>query len=109
MHPFVNSNFLAESFAADRARLNLYKYIQKNAICPCLAAFLVILALLDGPEAEGQTAPQAAAPTASSFQGSVVKGNASPDSIGLSLDDAIQRGLTTNLGVILSQNQTRRF
>ncbi|MGD0913241.1 MAG: TolC family protein [Terracidiphilus sp.] len=62
--------------------------------------------LLGGLRAGGQTAPQAAAPSASSFQGSVVKGNASAEAIGLSLDDAIQRGLTANLGIILSQNQT---
>jgi outer membrane protein TolC len=36
----------------------------------------------------------------------VVKGKATADTIGLSLDDAIQRGLTANLGIILSQNQT---
>ncbi len=84
----------------------MQKYIQKNVICPCLAVFLLSFTLLNGPETQGQTAPQAAAPTASSFQGSVVKGNASAEAIGLSLDDAIQRGLTANLGIILSQNQT---
>jgi outer membrane protein TolC len=84
----------------------LHNHIVKSAICSCLAVFLLSLTLLEGPEAEGQTAPQAAAPTAGSFQGSVIKGKASAESIGLSLDDAIQRGLTANLGIILSQNQT---
>jgi len=84
----------------------LHNHIVKGAICSCLAVFLLSLTLLEGLEAEGQTAPQAAAPTAGSFQGSVVKGNASAETIGLSLDDAIQRGLTANLGIILSQNQT---
>ncbi|MGB6726618.1 MAG: TolC family protein [Terracidiphilus sp.] len=84
----------------------MHKHIQKNVVCPCLAVFLLSFTLLDGAGAEGQTAPQAAAPTAGSFQGSVVKGNASAETIGLSLDDAIQRGLTANLGIILSQNQT---
>ena len=45
-------------------------------------------------------------PTASSFQGSVTRGEASPQAIDLSLDDAIQRGLQANLGVILSGTQT---
>jgi outer membrane protein TolC len=36
----------------------------------------------------------------------VATGDASAQSIGLSLDDAIQRGLQTNLGVILSVTQT---
>jgi outer membrane protein TolC len=58
-----------------------------------------------------QTAPTVSSttpttPTASSFQGSVTKGEASAETIDLSLDDAIQRGLQTNLGVILSGTQT---
>jgi outer membrane protein TolC len=47
-----------------------------------------------------------AAQTASPFQGSVATGEVSAQAIGLSLDDAIQRGLKTNLGVILSGTQT---
>jgi outer membrane protein TolC len=46
------------------------------------------------------------APTASSFQGSVTKGEASAQLIDLSLDDAIERGLQANLGIILSGKQT---
>jgi outer membrane protein TolC len=45
-------------------------------------------------------------PTASSFQGSVTKGQVSPQIIDLSLDDAIQRGLESNLGIILSSTLT---
>ena len=45
-------------------------------------------------------------PTASSFQGSVTKGEASAETIDLSLDDAIRRGLQANLGIILSGAQT---
>ncbi|HUB51139.1 MAG TPA: TolC family protein [Terracidiphilus sp.] len=84
----------------------MQKHILKRAIFSCLAVFLLSLTLLDDPEAGAQTAPQAPTPTAGSFQGSVVKGKATADTIGLSLDDAIQRGLTANLGIILSQNQT---
>jgi outer membrane protein TolC len=49
---------------------------------------------------------QSAGPTASSFQGSVATGEASAQAIDLSLDDAIQRGLKTNLGILLSSTQT---
>ncbi|MGD0630425.1 MAG: TolC family protein [Terracidiphilus sp.] len=62
----------------------------------------------------GQTAPQingiapsqASGPTAQSFQGSVTKGEATGQTIDLTLDDAMQRGLKNNLGVILSATQT---
>jgi outer membrane protein TolC len=46
------------------------------------------------------------AQSASSFQGSVATGEVSLQPLELSLDDAIQRGLKTNLGVILSGTQT---
>jgi len=49
---------------------------------------------------------QSTAPTASSFQGSVATGEASAQPIDLGLDEAIQRGLKTNLGIILSGTQT---
>jgi outer membrane protein TolC len=62
-----------------------------------------------GRQLAAQTAP--AAPTAaqaspSSYQGSVAVGEASPQLLDLTLDDAIQRGLRNNLGVILSVKQT---
>ncbi len=50
--------------------------------------------------------PMPSPPTATNFQGSVTKGEASAQPIGLSLDDAIQRGLQSNLGVILSGTLT---
>jgi outer membrane protein TolC len=46
------------------------------------------------------------AQTASLFQGSVAQGEVSAQAVNLTLDDAIQRGLKTNLGVILSGAQT---
>ena len=49
------------------------------------------------------TAPS---PSTASFQGSVPKGEATAQPIDLSLDDAIQRGLQANLGIILSGTQT---
>ncbi len=52
-------------------------------------------------------APPTAAPQSStSFQGSVQAGDASAQPLDLTLDDAIQRGLKNNLGVILSSTQT---
>jgi outer membrane protein TolC len=58
-----------------------------------------------------QTAPIPPSPTpgppsAASFQGSVPKGTATAEPIDLSLDDAMQRGLQANLGIILSGTQT---
>lgn len=44
--------------------------------------------------------------TSSNFQGSVPEGTASAQPIDLTLDDAIQRGLRNNLGIILSSTQT---
>ncbi len=45
-------------------------------------------------------------PPAASFQGSVPQGTASAGTIDLSLDDAIERGLQANLGIILSNTRT---
>ncbi|HKF46495.1 MAG TPA: TolC family protein [Terracidiphilus sp.] len=47
-----------------------------------------------------------ASPGGSSFQGSVPSGQSSPQTLDLTLDDAIQRGLRNNLGIILSGTQT---
>jgi outer membrane protein TolC len=49
---------------------------------------------------------QSAGPTAGSYQGSVTAGQATPQTLDLSLDDAIQRGVKNNLGAILSGTQT---
>lgn len=54
----------------------------------------------------GVSAPAAAQVTSSSFQGSVQVGQANDQILDLTLDDAIQRGLRNNLGVILSGTQT---
>jgi outer membrane protein TolC len=54
----------------------------------------------------GLPASQSSAASASSFQGSVAVGEASAQPIALSLDEAIQRGLKANLGIILSGTQT---
>ena len=46
-------------------------------------------------------------PSQSDYQGSVVSGTATPDVYDLSLDDAIQRGLRTNLGLILESSNVQ--
>ena len=46
------------------------------------------------------------AQSASPFQGSVARGEVSEQPVALTLDDAIQGGLRSNLGVILSGTQT---
>jgi outer membrane protein TolC len=74
----------------------------------------VTLALMVGaavaPRLHAQQLPQipgqSTGPTAQSFQGSVVSGQATGQPIDLSLNDAIQRGLKNNLGAILSGTQT---
>jgi outer membrane protein TolC len=52
------------------------------------------------------TPPPVAGPSPQSFQGSLTVGEATGQTLDLSLDDAIQRGLKNNLGVILSATQT---
>jgi outer membrane protein TolC len=52
-----------------------------------------------------QALGQSSGPTAQSYQGSVVQGEATAQPIDLSLDDAIQRGLKNNLGIILNGTQ----
>lgn len=44
-------------------------------------------------------------PPSSAYQGSVAKGTATADNLSLTLDDAVQRGLQTNLGLLLSNTQ----
>jgi len=76
-----------------------------------LCACGLMLAFLAGGAAAAQTVPSLSAPApsgpnAQSFQGSVPKGEATGQTIDLSLDDAVQRGLQANLGIILSGAQT---
>jgi len=79
---------------------------------PCACAGLLSLALLGagGLGAQSLNIPASGqapnGPTAQSFQGSISTGEATAQPIDLSLDDAIARGLKTNLGVILSGIQT---
>lgn len=78
----------------------LFKFARKSTIRPytCTCALLAGLAVL----APGGVIAQNANP----YQGSVATGEVSAQPVSLSLDDAIQRGLKTNLGIILSGTQT---
>lgn len=71
-----------------------------------LLALLLASAGLAAQQISGIASSQSAGPTAQSFQGSVTAGEATAQPIDLTLDDAIQRGLKNNLGVILSATQT---
>lgn len=78
-----------------------------SSIRPAACALALGFLVLSPVGLAAQTPPNASMqPTASSFQGSVAKGEVSAQAIDLTLDDAIQRALKANLGVILSSTQT---
>jgi len=75
----------------------------RNSSTPLLACTLRLgLAALVAGLAAGPMAAQ----TPASFQGSVPVGEVAAQPLALSLDDAIERGLKNNLGLILSGTQT---
>jgi outer membrane protein TolC len=82
--------------------LILPKQFMNVSIHPCAAVLLLGLAFPAPGQVSSPSPPQPANP----YQGSVTRGEASSQAIDLSLDQAIQRGLTTNLGIILSGTQT---
>jgi outer membrane protein TolC len=70
------------------------------------AGIAVVMESRAGAQAlPSQALGQSSGPTAQSYQGSVATGEVSGQPIDLSLDDAIQRGLKNNLGVILNGTQ----
>jgi outer membrane protein TolC len=78
----------------------------------CVPGALLGVAVLAGhglaaQQSIGLSSPQAVGPSAQSFQGSIATGAATGQVLELSLDDAIQRGLKSNLGVILSGTETQ--
>ena len=78
----------------------------------CVPGALLGIAVLAGhglaaQQSLGLSSPQAVGPSAQSFQGSIATGEATGQVLELSLDDAIQRGLKSNLGVILSGTETQ--
>ena len=98
--------------------LNSSQHPKNNTIVPCVRGLLLGLAVLGGyslapgsvagqQQSIGLAPSQSSGPSAQSFQGSVTQGEATGQNLDLSLDDAIQRGLKNNLGVILSGTQTQ--
>ncbi len=87
--------------------MNLSKTVNKSSLFRprWLSAMLLLAA---APLAAwGQSAPaNSTAPTPASYQGSVAAGPATAETISLTLDDAVQRGLRNNLGILLSSTQT---
>jgi outer membrane protein TolC len=81
---------------------------RKTLLMPVLAiAAIAALVTLPAGAQLNLSAPQSA-PTpqpASSYQGSVATGTVTADTLQLTLDDAVQRGLKTNLGLLLSNTQ----
>lgn len=89
--PANNSGKKSESFCI-RALLTL-----------SLAALLPMIGTAQS--IPSQALGQSTGPTAQSFQGSVTQGEASSQPVDLSLDDAMQRALKNNLGIILNGTQ----
>ena len=75
---------------------------RRSALLAAIAGFAACLSAAQTAPPAQITAPQQ---PGSQFQGSVATGEASAQPIDLSLDDAIQRGLKNNLGIILSGTQ----
>ncbi len=87
--------------------MTLSKFLLRSTSFPFAGAGMLGIAIATaGIQAQTPTVPDQTAPTAASFQGSVPTGEATAQPIELSLDDAIRRGLKTNLGIILSGTQT---
>jgi len=83
---------------------------KKADLISCCALLAVSFAFGSQTLGNAQALPsqalgQSTGPTAQSYQGSVTVGEVSPQPLDLSLDDAIQRGLKNNLGIILNGTQ----
>jgi len=85
-----------------------WKYPKQLFLNAALALMIGVMAsgMLIAQQLPTSIPGQTAGPTAGSFQGSVTAGQANAQTLVLSLDDAIQRGVKNNLGAILSGTQT---
>ena len=88
--------------------LDCWKYPKQLFLCAALPLVAGAMAsgVLIAQQLPTSVPGQSAGPTAGSFQGSVTVGQANAQTIDLSLEDAIQRGVKNNLGAILSGTQT---
>jgi outer membrane protein TolC len=88
------------------------KTSSNRSMCRSVAALLMGVPVLIAGSAPAGLAAQTLAPYQGvavqngGFQGSVIQSELTAQSISLSLDDAMERGLKTNLGLILSGTQT---
>ena len=82
--------------------------ILPGGLLPGLAVGVLCLLTQSGlaQQSPSITPPPVAGPSPQSFQGSLTVGEATAQTLDLTLDDAIQRGLKNNLGVILSATET---
>jgi outer membrane protein TolC len=82
--------------------------ILPGGLLPGLAVGVLCLLTQSGlaQQSPSITPPPVAGPSPQSFQGSQTVGEATAQTLDLTLDDAIQRGLKNNLGVILSATET---
>jgi len=79
-----------------------------KSLTNCAWVALIISGLAIPATAQISLGGQQSAPTpppSSAYQGSLEKGTARTDMLSLTLDDAVQRGLQTNLGLLLSNTQ----
>ena len=111
----IGSQFLGAAHFCESKTLISSKNSSQSQIPPRTFALLLGVAILGYVLATGRLAAQIpagllpnqpTAQTANPFQGSVAEGEVSSQPIGLSLDEAIERGLKANLGIILSGTQT---
>ena len=106
-HPSgVEIFFFLSYYGESRTTLIFSISSSTTSIRPRVRALALGLAALLPCGMASQIPAPAPAQTASPFQGSVPQGEVSAQPVSLTLDDAIQRGLKANLGVILSGTQT---
>jgi len=102
-HVFIRKLSVASQYHPMSLRNPGNSLSPRSAVLAGIAAFAAC-----GLAAQTAPPPQVAAPDQKSnpFLGSVATGEVSAQPIDLSLDDAIQRGLKNNLGIILSGTQS---
>jgi outer membrane protein TolC len=83
--------------------------LSRKSLFPANLALAIVATIATPAYAQLPIGSQQSAPTpppATSYQGSLTSGTATSDTLQLTLDDAVQRGLKTNLGLLLSNTQS---
>src|SRR5215469_5438890 len=89
-----------------RNHLQLFGSLAVPALVAVFTASSGALTAQQVPAPSAIPGQQPVGPTPGSFQGSVTAGQSTGQVLDLSLNDAIERGIRNNLGVILSGTQT---